>query len=153
MAFATEITSPDKISDFLLIECRNRGDVLTNLKLQKLLYYAQAWYLVNYDNSLFTEDFQAWVHGPVLVSEYQRFKRFKWKPITEELSLPSLNPNVVKHLSEIIDIFGVETAVALELMTHNETPWRDARKGVPEDQNSSRIISKESMKSFYKKLK
>lgn len=52
MSLMCDMISPDHISDFLLIECRDHGDILTNLKLQKLLYYAQAW-----------------IHGPVLLSQ------------------------------------------------------------------------------------
>ena len=61
-----DIISPNDTADFLLIECRERGDILTNLKLQKLLYYAQAWYLVLLNKPLFAEDFQAWAHGHIL---------------------------------------------------------------------------------------
>jgi len=57
------------------------------------------------------------------------------------------------HLDEIVDVFGVETAGALELMTHNEFPCKETRKGILSDKPSTAIISKESMKSFYKSLK
>lgn len=152
MSLMCDRISPDHISDFLLIECRDHGDILTNLKLQKLLYYAQAWYLAQYDKSLFTEDFQAWIHGPVLLSQYQRFKKFEWYPITEDLNPPSIEKHVVDHLREIVHVFGIETALTLELMTHNEEPWKNARKGIPANQSSKAVISKDSMQSFYKKL-
>jgi uncharacterized phage-associated protein len=143
--------SPANTANFLLVECRERGDVLTNLKLQKLLYYAQAWYLALRDKPLFAEEFQAWVHGPALPSQYQRFKKFEWRPIVEEgISKPKLkDEGSLAHLIEIVDVFGVETASALELMTHNEKPWQEARKGIPIDQISTAIISKESMRLFY----
>lgn len=142
-------------ANFLLIESRERGDILTNLKLQKLLYYAQAWYLAIHNKSLFSEDFQAWIHGPVLPSQYQRFKKFEWRPILEEgITLPALkDENIKAHLIEIVDVFGVENASALELMTHNEMPWKQARKGIPVNQHSTAIISKESMRTFYQSQK
>jgi uncharacterized phage-associated protein len=144
-------SGPEKdIANFLLVECRERGDILTNLKLQKLLYYAQAWYLALQNKPLFAEDFQAWIHGPVLPSQYQRFKKFEWRPIIEEeISLPKLNNEEIAHLIEIVNVFGTETASSLELMTHNEKPWREARKGLPADQHSTALISKESMRLFY----
>ena len=148
-----DLVSPKDAADFLLCECRERGEVLTNLKLQKLLYYAQAWYLVLQDRSLFSEDFQAWIHGPALPSQYKRFKKFEWRPILEEITLPILPENIRSHLIEIVNVFGIETASSLELMTHNERPWLEARSGLPADQPSKEIISKESMRSFYKSLK
>ena len=143
----------DKISDFLIWGCRDRGELLTNLKLQKLLYYAQAWFLVLKGKALFSEDFQAWIHGPVLPSQYHRFKKYEWRPIDGEISRPTnITEEVIVHLCEIIDVFSVETAAALELMTHNEAPWKDARKNVLPDQQSRAIISKESMITFYSLL-
>jgi uncharacterized phage-associated protein len=150
-----DMISPGNTADFLLIECRERGDILTNLKLQKLLYYAQAWHLAIHNKQLFAEDFQAWVHGPALPSQYQRFKKFEWRPILEEsIVLPRLDDvNVVSYLVEIVNIFGVETASSLELMTHNEKPWQDARKGIPKDQPSTAVITKQSMRLFYQSQK
>jgi len=153
MKASTEIISPDDTADYLLVECRERGDILTNLKLQKLLYYAQAWHLVLKNKPLFAEDFQAWVHGPVLPSQYQRFKKHEWRPILDEITRPKLKePAVANHLLEIVNVFGVETATALELMTHNEMPWKKARKGIPSDEASTAIITQESMTAFYKTL-
>lgn len=147
----SENISPKDTANFLLVECRERGDVLTNLKLQKLLYYAQAWYLAIHNKSLFEEDFQAWIHGPVLPSQYKRFKKFEWRPILEEgITLPKIKDEKIEaHLREIVDVFGVETASSLELMTHNENPWKEARSGLTTDQQSNAIISKKSMQSFY----
>ena len=147
--------SPKNTANFLLIECRERGDVLTNLKLQKLLYYAQAWYLAIHNKPLFKEDFQAWVHGPALPSQYKRFKRFEWRPILEEdIAKPVLKDALIAdHLLEIVNVFGIETASSLELMTHNEKPWQEARNGIPNDQPSTSIISKESMRLFYQSRK
>jgi uncharacterized phage-associated protein len=55
-----DIIIPEHAANFLLVECREQGEVLTNRKLQKLLYYAQAWYLALENRALFAEDFQAW---------------------------------------------------------------------------------------------
>ena len=153
MNSVSDVISPDDTSNFLLIECRERGGILTNLKLQKLLYYTQAWHLVIHSKPLFSEDFHAWIHGPALPSQYQRFKKFECQPILEGLSIShSIEEGVVNHLVEIVNVFGIETASALELMTHNEQPWIAARNEISEYQASSAIISKESMLSFYKSL-
>ena len=144
--------TPINLADFLLVESRDRGEVLTNLKLQKLLYYSQAWRLALTNEPLVVEDFQAWVHGPVLPSQYHRFSNFKWRPLEVESTRPDFAEDVRQHLIEIVDVFGSETAVALELMTHREKPWLDARGGLPLDAISDAVIPKASMAEFYRAL-
>ena len=148
-----DLLSSEKTANFLISDCRERGENLTNLKLQKLLYYSQAWHLALKGIPLFSEDFQAWVHGPVLPSQYHRFKKNEWRPILDEIPAIDIdNQEIVSHLKEIVDVFGVETATSLELMTHNEKPWQLARKNMKDDEPSSAIISKDSMKAFYRTL-
>lgn len=147
-----DLASPNVVSDYLLSECRERGEVLTSLKLQKLMYYAQAWYLALYDREIFAEDFEAWVHGPVAPSQYHRFKDYQWRPITAEVARPEIEERVESHLTEIVDVFGSDSAVALELMTHRELPWIEARNGLPPDAPSTNRISKKTMRDFYRTL-
>lgn len=147
-----DLVSPASVSDFLHAECRERGELLTNLKLQKLLYYAQAWHLALRDAELFAENFEAWVHGPVLPSQYHRFKKFVWTPITDHIEKPKLSDEVSGHLIEIVDVFGTETAIALELMTHREKPWQEARGDLAPDAPSSAVIKKGAMQEYYRAL-
>ena len=148
----TPVTTAAYVADYLLVKARERGEPLSNLKLQKLLYYAQAWYLALHDRPLFAEDFEAWVHGPVLPSQYHRFKAAAWMPIDEPVDEPGLPSAVKKFLDEILDVFGVETAIALEQMTHRERPWLEARGNLPPDASSSAKISKLTMKRFYRAM-
>lgn len=148
----TVMLAPSTLSNFLLCESRERGEILTNLKLQKLLYYAQAWHLALFNQKLFDEDFEAWVHGPVLPSEYRRFRDYKWRPITEEVERPEIAKDLIDFLDEIVDVFGSETAVALELMTHRERPWMEARGDLAPAAPSTRTISKETMRDYYSEL-
>lgn len=148
-----DLVTPPAVADFLLAESRERGEILTNLKLQKLLFYSEAWYLALNDQSLFREEFQAWVHGPVLPSQYFRFREFRWKPIVAEVQRPQIDTaGVVDHLVEVIDVFGSETAVALEMMTHRERPWLEARGNLPPTATSSAAISKQTMRDYYRAL-
>jgi uncharacterized phage-associated protein len=147
------LVSPARVTDFLLVESRERGEVLTNLKLQKLIYYAQAWYLALRSAPIFDEDMQAWVHGPVLPSQYHRFSHFKWQPIVAEIGHPEIgDADVQSHLFEIIEVFGTETAVDLERMTHQEAPWIEARNGLARDAICTNVISKDSMRDYYRSL-
>lgn len=147
-----DIITPSQAADFLLVNSREQGELLTNLKLQKLLYYSQAWFLALYGKPLFEEEFQAWVHGPVLPSQYYRFNEFRWMPITKEVSEPKFEDSVADHLCEVLEVFGVETAVALEQMTHDELPWKRARGDLAPHEPSREIIQKAWMKEFYAQL-
>ena len=55
---------------------REAGDSITHLKLQKLIYYSQAWSLALNGIALFEEDFEAWAHGPVIPEVYQEYKEY-----------------------------------------------------------------------------
>lgn len=147
-----DIATPNSVTDFLLVESRERGEVLTNLKLQKLAYYAQAWWLAEKGEPLFSEDFQAWVHGPVLPSQYRRFRDFQWRPLLVDVQRPALPADVASYLTQIVDVFGTETAVSLELMTHRERPWLEARGGLAADAPSTACISKDTMRTYYREL-
>ena len=140
------------LSDYLLSEMRERGEILTPLKLQKMMFYADAWHLALYDREITGECFKAWVHGPVLTSQYARFKDYRWMPITSDIKKPETSENLARHLNDIVDIFGSETAVALERMTHQETPWLEARGDLPDDEPCDNYISKATTAEYYREL-
>lgn len=149
---AFEAPGSQSLADFLIVESRERGDLLTPLKLQKLMFYADAWSMALYDQELTQERFQAWVHGPVALSQYHRFKENKWRPILDEIDRPNFTGALSQHLCEIVDIFGAETGPALEAMTHQERPWIEARGGIPDDMPCNAYIDKNTTKSFYAAL-
>lgn len=140
------------LADYLICESRERGENLTPLKLQKLMFYADAWHLALYGTEITDEQFQAWVHGPVALSQFHRFKDLKWRPIMVDVEKPALDEHLRKHLDEIIDVFGSETAVALEIMTHEEKPWLEAREGIASDEPCKNFISKEVTRSYYSEV-
>ena len=65
------LTAAQVADYFLSLVDEDAGDSMTNLRLQKLLFYAQAWHLALTNRPLFEEDFEAWVHGPVIPSFYR----------------------------------------------------------------------------------
>ena len=146
------VQETNRIADYLLTESRERGELLTPLKLQKLIFYSDAWHLALYDQEITPERFQAWVHGPVAVSQYHRFKEFQWRPITADLDRPEFDERTANHLNEIIDVFGSESGTALEIMTHQERPWLQARGGIPDTEPSNAEIDKEVTKLFYRSI-
>jgi uncharacterized phage-associated protein len=148
-----DLAYPNLVSDYLLTCGRSKGDVFTNLKFQKLLFYSQSWYLARFDHPIFQEDFEAWIHGPVLPSQYQRFRAWEWRPIDDDIRAPqALPPKLTRHLNSIITTFGTETATALEMMTHQEAPWLRARRNIPNNAPSRAIITKASMRDYYRHM-
>jgi uncharacterized phage-associated protein len=137
------------IAKFFIEIANKTGSFISNLKLQKLVYYAQAWHLGLYDRPIFDEDFQAWVHGPVIPELYQAYKHFGWKPIQEDVEL-DLPAEITSHLQEVALEYFACDAYELEQMTHLEAPWQSAREGVAPDEPSTRIIRKEWMQEYYK---
>ncbi|WP_013322367.1 Panacea domain-containing protein [Gloeothece verrucosa] len=138
-----------KIAQFFIRYAHEAGSLLTNLKLQKLVYYAQAWHLAIHGSPLFEEDFEAWVHGPVIPELYQKYKQYKWNPISEDVDKPVLSEELEEFLEEVIDVYFSYDAYELERMTHCEAPWIEARGAIPIDEPSNAIITKESMKTYY----
>jgi uncharacterized phage-associated protein len=130
---------------------RDAGESITPLKLQKLLYYVQAWALVFRQKPIFDEDFQAWAHGPVVDSVYQEYREHGWNGIPPG-NCPEIDSEIAAHIDSVMDAYGDFSAKQLESMTHQEDPWRIARGGLPVAARSSAVISKKSMKDFYSDL-
>jgi uncharacterized phage-associated protein len=143
-----------KVAEYFIDFSRAVGDPLTNLKLQKLLYYAQGWYLALKDKPLFHERIEAWPHGPAVPPVYGLYKGWKWQPIGAKVSADpdDYSADVLGHLNEIMQVFGTLTAYQLERMTHREKPWLDARGSLPIDAPSHEVITQESMKQYFKSL-
>lgn len=146
------MVSARQVADYLIRFSQNHGDPISNLKLQKLLYYAQAWHLALHNKPLFEEDIQAWVHGPAVHSVYRTFKTYAWKPIDKNPQEPDIPKSVKHHLDEVMEVYGGLSAFDLERLTHSERPWRKARGVTPADAPSYAVISKNEMKVFYRNL-
>lgn len=116
------------------------GD-LTNLKLQKLLYYCQFESLKKHNQPLFNEAIEAWDYGPVVPSVYQEYKKFGRDVLDTENPNLLLNPDEVKLLvDEVIEDKGKYTGIALMRMTHQDNAWQKAFKA------QDRIVTTELIK-------
>ncbi len=142
----------DQVADTLIYLSRERNIDITNLKLQKLLYYAQAWNLVFTGKPLFSEEIEAWVHGPVVPKVFRRFKEYRWNTIDANVT-PVEDDALLAHLGQVLDTYGKFGASQLERLTHQEMPWQKARKDYPVDASSNEVIDHESMQEFYSNLK
>ncbi len=136
------------IANYFIWLANETGSFISNLKLQKLVYYAQAWHLAIHKKLLFEEDFEAWVHGPVIPSLYQKYKSFGWQPILEDAA-PQLPEDVSRFLDEVAKEYFACDTYELEQMTHVEEPWNLARGELLPDAPSNAVIKKEWMKEYY----
>ena len=136
---------------FLKIVDRDSGSTITPLKLQKILYYAQGYYLAKYDDELFEDDFQAWAHGPANVDIYNEYKEYGFSAIDKPKGeVPLLDDGLIEFLYSIWNTYGIFDGKYLESLTHSETPWIIARGDCKEGEVCTNIITKESMKAFFK---
>jgi len=137
------------VSDYFLSEMAQSGESLSNLKLQKMLYYAQGWFLAINGRPLFDNEIQAWVHGPVVVDEYHRFKEAGYAPIIWDGREVDLPEDVAQFLDRVIYTYGSESAYGLEVRTHREAPWVLARGDIHEGEPSNAVITVESMAEYF----
>lgn len=140
------------IADYFINKNNQEKKGLTNKKLQKLLYYAQAWNLVLNNKKMFVEDIEAWVHGPAIPKVYGQFKEFGFKDIIKkinEIEFSQLPKEEKTVLDAVWEIYGKYDADYLELLTHSEEPWQEARKNSHEYEASNETISPSKMKEYY----
>lgn len=146
-------TSAQRVADFLVALGQKHGDPVTNLKLQKLLYYAQGWFIGLRKRVLFRDPIQAWPRGPVVYSVWKTYRKFRWNPITARVHEPIFDPAEVKaHLHEVYRAFASVSAYDLELMTHREPPWQLARQGLKQDEPSNNEISLDALSEYFSAL-
>jgi uncharacterized phage-associated protein len=112
------------------VDWANTDDAeLSNLKLQKLLYYAQGHHLAVHGRPLFHEDIQAWSHGPVVPDVYHYFKGFGSGPISltdeDPFEWDDVDPATSQFLAKVWNTYGGTAAWKLRNMTHAEPPWMD----------------------------
>jgi len=134
---------------------------ISHLKLQKILYYIEAWHLTVLEESLINDDFEAWLHGPVIRSVYASFVGKscnmydtltfdQTKATTTALEVESrLHKSQNELIADVLSEYGNKSDYHLECLTHSEEPWIEARKGVPSGEASRNKISKETMKHYY----
>lgn len=134
---------------FLCAVDRESGDSITHLKLQKLLYYAQAWSLVLLGEPMFEDEIQAWTHGPVVPNVYNIYSGNGYKEISKPDKCPNICPKYEEVLEEVMKTYGIFQAKYLETLTHSEEPWQEARGDLPLEARCDKPISLDTMKKYY----
>ncbi len=125
---------------------------ITTWKLQKLVYYCQAWHLVWDEEPLFEEPIQAWINGPVCPDLYQYHKgNFSIAKI-RNANLKALADNERDSICVVIEHYGELTGQQLKDLTHSELPWIETRKGMDPSERGENVISHELMSEYYGSL-
>ena len=133
------------VAEYIVEYCNDHNYGVSNLKLQKLLYFVQAYFLIASQNACFYEEIEAWDFGPVVPSVYSKFKQFGSTDIPK---MPNLYSVILNHDKKLIDAviekFRGYTSTDLVQLTHNQDPWRNAHaKGY------NGIITKEAIRSYF----
>lgn len=128
---------------------------LTPLKLQKILYYAQGWYLANYDKPLFKDVIQAWKLGPAIYSIYKAFERYGNTPIKENIDDDEINmigKDDREFLNKIWSVYKKYSASDLIDSTHSEKPWISTRLDIKANENTDAEINLTVIRDYFKEL-
>lgn len=140
------LTAKDVARYFLATQDEDAGEGISNLKLQKLCYYAQGFSLALLDRPLFKDNIYAWAHGPVVPDLYHQYKTYGDGPIPapDDFDFSVYDGETRELLDEVAQVYGQFSAWKLRNMTHSEPPWNDARRRM-----NGALISADSMKFYF----
>lgn len=132
--------SAKSIANGLLLVAQNRGQNISNMKLQKLLYFAHGFWLAHTGQPLIEDTPEAWQYGPVYPEVYHQFKYCGSGPINqpatqldfdtfEQTPVPVPDNQVMGFLNAVFETYGSQTAIELSRLSHLPgSPWDQARK-------------------------
>lgn len=126
---------------------------VTTMKLQKLLYYCQAWSLVWDDKPMFWDRIEAWSNGPVIPSFFNQH-RGQYYINSRDINGNSENLSdiEVETIDAVLSLYGDKSSLWLSQLSHSEQPWQDAREGVPLGSRCNNEITLESMAEYYQSI-
>jgi uncharacterized phage-associated protein len=131
---------------------KDQGSMST-WKLQKLVYYSQAWHLVWDEEPLFGEPIEAWANGPVVRALYSfhrgQFTVSKWP----QGKIRNLTEPERDTIDAVLSFYGTKSGHWLSELTHEEDPWRDARKGLAPNERGNKRIKRGAMADYYGQLR
>jgi uncharacterized phage-associated protein len=143
------------VAEYILTQLAPSGgnDLLTTWKLQKLVYYSQAWSLVWDEKPLFHEPIEAWANGPVCPALYAKHKgRFSVQSGSIGGSALVLDADEKDTVDSVLSHYGDKTGQWLSDLTHEESPWKDARVDTAPGSQSGSEITLDSMAAYYSSL-
>jgi uncharacterized phage-associated protein len=156
----TQTTTVDikDLANYVVKYCHLMSSSINSIKLQKLLYYIQAFHLAYFEkHPLFKDEPEAWVNGPVYRVIYDEYKNqalwemsaSKKEAYQEALDKLQLSDEQIKYFQSVLTHYGNKTTEDLIVRTHRDKPWNEAREGLGELDYSSEIITHEMMYDYY----
>ena len=132
----------------------NKHGPMTAMKLQKLIYYSQAWSLVWDEAPIFAEPIEAWANGPVVRALYEAHRGcfMLQRRDLDEGNARALNGDQKKTLDAVLRFYGDKSSQFLSDLTHREDPWRNARDGLRPGERGSSVISHAALAEYYGSL-
>ncbi len=125
---------------------------VTSMKLQKLMYYCQAWSLVWDEAPLFNEEIQAWANGPVIPALFDKHRgQFRVQSISGG-DVNKLSETQRETIDAVIEYYGQKSSQYLVDLTHRESPWLEARAGLPDNIRGRSEITLDEMANYYSSL-
>ncbi len=120
-------------------------DMMSNMKLQKMLYYQQGFHLAYFGTPLFYEEIEAWMYGPVVPSVYEKYEKFGRNGILPDMESDfKLSDEDLELFAQVYEVYGKYSAYGLMNLTHGEAPWKSTPVG------KGNIISKEKLTEYFK---
>lgn len=121
-----------------------QGELFSNMKLQKLLYYVQGFHIAVFNLPLFDEDIEAWMYGPVVPTVYEHYQENGNRGIAPNEIPITLEAEEERLFNEVLRIYGNYSAIGLMNLTHNEKPWQSTPEG------KGNVITKEKLGEFFR---
>lgn len=137
-----------------ILEKYGISKVISAIKLQKLVYYAQAWSLVWDEKPIFNEPIQAWINGPVIPKLYA-LHCGKYSVTADDISLGNSNNLSVDQkdtIDQVLKYYGDKSPQWLSDLTHLETPWKNARRSLSPTDRGSNEIQLADMLEYYSSI-
>ncbi|PJI08309.1 MULTISPECIES: Panacea domain-containing protein [Clostridium] len=132
------------IAKYIINKCIELRRPVSNLQLQKILYYVQGEFMKNNDGeALFQDDIMAWQYGPVVPDVYYTFNGYSSSDITNYQGNVQIDQSERDVIDPVIISKSNLNAWTLVEQTHSEFPWRDTYN------NGEKIITKEKMREFF----
>ncbi len=120
-----------------------------SMKLQKLLYYSQAWSLVWDGRALFGSRIEAWANGPVVRDVFKTYQGQYKISAALQGDKAALKPVEQETVNAVLDFYGKRDGFFLSELTHRERPWMDARRGIAPGEKSDNEITHAAMRDYY----
>lgn len=140
-----------EVAGYIVEYCNKNGLNISNLRLQKLLYFIQAYFLIKFNGEriAFNDEIEAWDFGPVVPSIYHKYKRFGSGqiPFNDESYANIFSDDDKKIIEDVIEYFKEKSSIYLMNLTHGQNPWQSVYNR--SDRYANLTITKDSIKNYF----